>query len=117
MAFMMTIFRFQDFERFFSLRPLIIFSNTLHIVQKSLEMSHLDFQSWHFPPIFVLLKVTSLVTLFVHKVQVSKNSPNWTIFGIFMYIRTLPASYKGDFCWGDEANLFFMAKSNANLTI
>ena len=23
-----------------------------------------------------------------------------------MYIRTLPASYKGDFCWGDEANLF-----------
>ena len=25
---------------------------------------------------------------------------------ILMYIRTLPASYKGDFCWGDEANLF-----------
>ena len=32
----------------------------------------------HFPPIFVLLKVTCLVTL-----QVFKNSPNWTIFGIF----------------------------------
>ena len=25
---------------------------------------------------------------------------------IIMYIRTLPASYKGDFCWGDEANFF-----------
>ena len=35
------------------------------------------------PPIFDLLKLTCLVTLFDHKLQVFKNSPNWTIFGIF----------------------------------
>ena len=38
---------------------------------------------WHFPPIFVQLKMTCLVTLFDRKLQVFKNSPNWTIFGIF----------------------------------
>ena len=35
---------------------------------------------WHFPPIFVLLKLTCLVTLFDRKLQVFKNSPKWTIF-------------------------------------
>ena len=33
------------------------------------------FEFWHFPPIFVLLKLTCLVTLF--------DSPKLTIFGIF----------------------------------
>ena len=42
---------------------------------------HLEF--WHFPPIFVLLKLTCLVTLSDRKLQVFKNSPKWTIFGIF----------------------------------
>ena len=46
----------------------------------------LIFQLWHFPPIFVLLKVTCLVTLFDRKVQVSKNLPKWTIFGIFIQL-------------------------------
>ena len=40
-------------------------------------------QFWHFPPIFVLLNLTRLVTLFDRKLQVFKNSPKWTIFGIF----------------------------------
>ena len=40
------------------------------------------FAFWHFPPIFVLLKLTCLVTLFDRKLQVFKNSPKWTIFGI-----------------------------------
>ena len=40
------------------------------------------FEFWHFPPIFVLLKVTCLVTLFDRKLQVFKNLQNWTIFGI-----------------------------------
>mgnify|MGYP006975815893 CR=1 FL=1 len=31
---------------------------------------------WHFPPIFVLLKLTCLVTLFDRKLQVFKNSAN-----------------------------------------
>ena len=38
---------------------------------------------WHFPPIFVQLKLTCLVTLFDRKLQVFKNSPKLTIFGIF----------------------------------
>ena len=38
---------------------------------------------WNFPPIFVLLKLTCLVTLFDRKLQVFKNSPKWTILGIF----------------------------------
>ena len=42
------------------------------------------FEFWHFPPIFVLLKLTCLVTMFDTKLQVSKNSPKWSIFGIFM---------------------------------
>ena len=41
------------------------------------------FQFCHFPPIFVLLKVTCLVTLFDRKLQVFKKSPKWIIFGIF----------------------------------
>ena len=48
-------------------------------------MSHLNFffQFWRFPPILVLLNVTCLVTLFDRKLQVFKNSPKWTLFGIF----------------------------------
>ena len=38
---------------------------------------------WHFPPIFVLLKLTCLVTLFDRKLQVFKNSPKLAILGIF----------------------------------
>ena len=41
------------------------------------------FQLWHFPPIFVISKVTCLVTLFDRKIQVFKNSPKLNIFGIF----------------------------------
>ena len=43
----------------------------------------LIFEFWHFPPIFVLLKLTCLVTLFDRKLQVFKNSPKWTIFWHF----------------------------------
>ena len=44
-----------------------------HIVCKLLKMSHLGF--WHFPPIFVLFKLTYLVTLFYSKLHIFKNSP------------------------------------------
>ena len=47
-----------------------------HIVKKLLKMSLLKF--WHFPPIFVRLKLTCLVTLFDRKLQVLKNSPKLT---------------------------------------
>ena len=33
------------------------------------------FEFWHFPPIFVLLKLIGLVTLFDRKLQLFKNSP------------------------------------------
>ena len=46
-------------------------------------IQNVAFEFWHFPPIFVLLKLTCLVTLFDRKLQVFKNSPKWTIFGIF----------------------------------
>ena len=41
------------------------------------------FEIWHFPTIFVLLKLTCLITLFDRKLQVFKDSPNWTIFWHF----------------------------------
>ena len=53
------------------------FTHCLKIAQ------NVAFEFWHFPPIFVLLKLTCLVTLFDQKLQVCKNSPKWTIFGIF----------------------------------
>ena len=36
-----------------------------------------------FSPIFVLLKLTCLVTLFDLKLQIFQNSSEWTTFGIF----------------------------------
>ena len=41
------------------------------------------FEFWHFPPIFVLLKLTCLVTLFDRKLQVFKNSPKMHHFWHF----------------------------------
>ena len=42
------------------------------------------FEIWHFPPIFVLLKLTCLVKIICdRKLQVFKQSPKGTIFGIF----------------------------------
>ena len=52
-------------------------SHCLKIIQ------NVAFEFWHFPPIFVLLKLTCLVTLFDRKLQVFKNLPNRSIFGIF----------------------------------
>ena len=40
-------------------------------------------QFLHFPPIFVLLELTCLVTLFDRKIKVFKNSPNW-LFSAFL---------------------------------
>ena len=42
------------------------------------------FQFWHFPSIFVLLKVTCLVTLFDQKLHGFKNSPIWPILAFLM---------------------------------
>ena len=44
-------------------------------------MSYLNFGNIN--QFFCLLKLTCLVTLFDRKLQVFKNSPKWTNFGIF----------------------------------
>ena len=55
--------------------------------QNDRKMSHLNFvlffQFWHFSPFFVQLKLACLVTLFDRKLHIFKNSPKWTISGIF----------------------------------
>ena len=47
------------------------------------------FHFWHFPSIFVQLKLTRLVTLFDLKLQVFKNSQILTFFGIFNFLGPL----------------------------
>ena len=54
-----------------------------HSVWKKLKCRIRPFKFRHFPPIFVLIKVTCLVTLFERKLDDLKNSPKLTIFGIF----------------------------------
>ena len=44
---------------------------------------NVTFEFWHFPPIFVLLKLTCLVTLFDRNLHVFKKSPKWTILWHF----------------------------------
>ena len=46
--------------------------NTAHCLKFTQNVA---FEFWYFPPIFVLLKLTCLVTLFDRKLQVFKNSP------------------------------------------
>ena len=90
-----------------------------HSVWKSPKMSHLNFgifilfnielfhrnhpkwriwlfQFGHFRPIFVILKLTCLVTLFDRKLQGFRTSPKLTIFGIFnelLYTHSLRSQY------------------------
>ena len=52
-------------------RKFKVWMTLTHIVWKLLKMSH--FSSWHFPPFFILLKLTYLVTLFDSKLCVYKN--------------------------------------------
>ena len=97
-----------------------------HSVWKSPKMSHLNFSIfWHFSPIFVLLKLTCLVTLFDRKLQVFKNSSKWTIFGIFnqllstqnvnvaRFARNVEWDFFCDFQTPWDWELFSLPKSNA----
>ena len=58
-----------------------ISNHSTHIFLKITQ--NVVFEFWHFPPIFVQLQLTCLVTLFDRKLLVFKNSPKLTIFGIF----------------------------------
>ena len=66
-----------------SIATFLTFFCQVHIVWKSIKMSHLNFSISAFPPIFDLFKLTCLVTLFDRKHQFFKKSPKWTICGIF----------------------------------
>ena len=55
-----------------------------HIVRKWLKMSHLKVLNFGiFHQFQVISKLTYLLTLFDHKLQVSENSSNWSVFGNF----------------------------------
>ena len=70
-------------KNFFFLAPLGTNTPSSHCLKitQNVAFEFLDF--WHFSPIFVLLKLTCLVTLFDHKLHFFKNSPKWTIFNFF----------------------------------
>ena len=57
--------------------------SALHSVENHPKCRIRIIEFWHFPPIFVPLKLTCLVTLFDRKLQVFKNSPKWVIFVLF----------------------------------
>ena len=80
----MTILRWRPF-----LSALLCLSVLLlHFIHSKWPKSSLFhiLEFWHFPPIFVLLKLTCLVTLFDRKLQIFKNSSKQTIFGIFNWL-------------------------------
>ena len=81
-----------------------------HIVWKLLKMSHLKF--WHFPTIIVVLKLTCLVTLFDSKLQVFKNSPKWTIFGVFNQLLSTQNVNVARFARNVEWDFFFLKMRN-----
>ena len=64
--------------------------NCLKIIQNYSKCRILMFEFWHFPPFFVISKVTCLVTLFDRKLHIFKNSPKWTTFGIFYKLLSTP---------------------------
>ena len=64
------------------------------------------FEFWHFPPIFVILKLTCLVTLFDRKLQFFKNSPKWTILGIFNQVLSTQNVYVARFARNVEWDFF-----------
>ena len=76
------------------------------------KYSNVAFEFWHFPPGFVLLKLTCLVTLFDRKLQVFKNSPKWTIFGplknvnVARFIRNLNETF----------SVIFKHRANSDVT-
>ena len=49
---------------------------SVHCLKNYLKISHLNFQLWHFPPAFIILKLTSLVAPFDPIIQVSKTRQN-----------------------------------------
>ena len=72
------------------------------------------FQHWHFPPFFVLLKLTCLVTLLDRNHQFFKEAPKWTIFGTFnellstenVNVTRFARNVEWDFLWDFQTPYF-----------
>ena len=64
-------------DSLFQLKMRLFWSHfqTLHCLKIIQNVAFEFLEFWHFPPIFFLLKLTCLVTLFDRKLQVFKNSP------------------------------------------
>ena len=62
---------------------------TVHNPQCLIITQNVAFEFWHFSSIFVLLKLTCLVTLFDHKLQVIKNSTKLPIFDKLLFIKNV----------------------------
>ena len=56
--------------------------------------------------IFQILKVTCLVTLFDHKLQIYKKSPKYTIFGIFNQLLSSQITNVARFARNVECDIF-----------
>ena len=75
-------------------------------------MSRSNFSIWHFPPIFVLWKVTCLVTLFdlnffIQKLAKMLNETFWTIFkhcGFYEYFGEIGYFWSGVKSWSVRVN-------------
>ena len=61
------------------------FASFCTVFEKSEKCHSRTFQFWHFPPIFVLLTLTCLVTLFDRKLQIFKTSPKIDHFWHFWW--------------------------------
>ena len=82
--FLLRLWRFslcQSYIQFWKAKETLLIS-ILDIRHRFTVFKNVAFEFWHFPPIFVLLKLTCLITLFDRKLQVFKTSPKLTIFGI-----------------------------------
>ena len=65
-------------------RKNVLFHNIAHCLKITQNVAFDFFKFWRFPPIFVLLKLTCLVTLFDHKFKGFKNSPKWSILAFLI---------------------------------
>ena len=71
-----------EIQNLWESKLIIAFSSNAHYLKIAQSVAFESLNFWHFLPIFVLLRLTCLVTLFDSKLQVFKNSPKLTIFGI-----------------------------------
>ena len=77
---------FGKFKTWFTIFITTLFQKSIFCPLKNRQKCRIKvLQFWHFPPIFVLFKVTCLVTLFGQKLRVFKNSPKMDHFWLINF--------------------------------